>query len=105
MNNNDKPGETIDVTVLTMPDRAVIAVEDGGMGIAPQNRERIFERGERAIHAATLDGSGLGLHIARRIARSLDGDLWASESFSGGARFVLLLPTVAAEAIEEAQAS
>jgi signal transduction histidine kinase len=99
------PGETIDVTVLTMPDRAVIAVEDGGMGIPPENRERIFERGERAIHAATPDGSGLGLHIARRLARSLDGDLWASESFSGGARFVLLLPTVSVDLFGEAQAS
>jgi signal transduction histidine kinase len=103
--NRYAAGETIDVTVRTMPDRAVIAVEDGGMGIPPQNRECIFERGERAIYAATPDGSGLGLHIARRIARSLDGDLWASETSSGGARFVLLLPTVAAESIEEAQAS
>jgi signal transduction histidine kinase len=74
---------------------AVLVVEDAGPGIPEAERQRIFdrftqlERGQRR----TGGGVGLGLYIARQLARSQDGDLLVVDSASGrGARFELHLP-------------
>jgi signal transduction histidine kinase len=70
-------------------------VVDDGPGIAPEDRERVFDR-FTTIDSARLrsDGSGLGLAIARTIAERHGGTLEAVGS-DGGAHFVLLLPVVA----------
>ena len=49
-------------------------VEDDGAGVAPEDRERIFERFARGSDA-TEGGFGLGLAIGRELARQMDGDL------------------------------
>jgi signal transduction histidine kinase len=66
------------------------AVEDDGPGVTDEERERIFEPGVRGEAAETngARGSGLGLSLARRLARSVAGDVEAA----GGARFVVRLP-------------
>lgn len=64
------------------------AVEDDGPGVAEEERERIFEPGVRGAAASGTRGSGLGLSLARRLARSVAGDVEAV----GGARFVVRLP-------------
>jgi signal transduction histidine kinase len=66
------------------------AVEDDGPGVADDERERIFEPGVRGAAAETVGarGSGLGLSLARRLARSVAGDVEAA----GGTRFVVRLP-------------
>jgi signal transduction histidine kinase len=74
---------------------AVLAVEDSGPGIAPDDRERIFQRftqlpGVAQQHAG---GIGLGLYIARQLAHSQDGDLLVGDPAGAhGARFELRLP-------------
>jgi signal transduction histidine kinase len=74
---------------------AVLVVEDAGPGIPEAERQRIFdrftqlERGQRR----TGGGVGLGLYIARQLARSQDGDLLVVDGANGrGARFELHLP-------------
>lgn len=64
------------------------AVEDDGPGVVEDERERIFEPGVRGVAANGTRGSGLGLSLARRLARSVAGDVEAA----GGARFVVRLP-------------
>lgn len=63
------------------------AVADDGPGVPEQDRERIFEPGQRGS-ATNGDGSGLGLALARRLARSAAGDV----EYADG-RFVVRLPT------------
>jgi two-component system sensor histidine kinase KdpD len=69
---------------------AVLAVEDEGGGVPAAERERIFERFTRLEPGR---GLGLGLYIARQLARAQGGDLVAADArIAGGARFELRLP-------------
>ena len=67
-----------------------VIIADQGPGIAPADQQRIFERYERVGTAP--DGSGLGLAIARRLARSIGGDITLESALGKGARFTLVLP-------------
>jgi signal transduction histidine kinase len=75
---------------------AVLAVEDAGPGVPPGERERIFERFTQLDSGATrrAGGVGLGLYIARRLARDQDGELLLTDPTppGHGARFELRLP-------------
>ncbi|TAK21381.1 MAG: hypothetical protein EPO26_15775 [Chloroflexota bacterium] len=76
-------------------DRLVlIAIEDDGPGIAPEDRERVFDKFYRAESAVarTKKGLGLGLTIARDIVLAHEGQVWVEEGRLGGARFVVALP-------------
>jgi signal transduction histidine kinase len=68
-------------------------VADDGAGVEKDERERIFEPGARGSAGKSNgnNGAGLGLPLARRLARSVSGDLIADPSESGG-RFVIRLP-------------
>jgi signal transduction histidine kinase len=83
----------VEVTAGRVGDQAVIAVCDDGDGIAPQDRERVFERFVRLDDGLRREpgGSGLGLAISRDIAHVHNGTLLIEDS-QKGARFVLRLP-------------
>src|SRR5439155_4716144 len=77
------------------PSQAEITVSDKGTGVPATMREAVFERsvGE---HRDTDDGSGLGLSLARNLARANGGDLDLAETRQGFASsFVLRLPALA----------
>jgi signal transduction histidine kinase len=74
------------------PTRVLYTVEDDGPGLADDELERIFEPGVRGSAGSTGDGAGLGLALARRLARSASGDIEAQWSSTGG-RFVIAIPT------------
>jgi signal transduction histidine kinase len=69
-----------------------IVVADQGMGIAPENHERVFGKFER-IHAEEPGGTGLGLYISRRLARAMGGNILIDSQIGEGARFMLVLPS------------
>jgi len=79
------------VTVEARPDGATVHVDDDGPGIAPADRERIFEPIVRADASRARDsgGFGLGLAIVRQVARWHGGDASVAESPLGGARVSL----------------
>ncbi|MGI8329579.1 ATP-binding protein [Actinomadura scrupuli] len=85
---------TVDVTLRRGAGSAVITVCDDGAGIAPQDRERVFERFVRLDDGRRREprGSGLGLAISRDIAHAHNGTLTIEDS-PRGARFVLRLPS------------
>ena len=74
--------------------RAFISVEDRGLGIAEEAMERLFTRFGRIVTAdnAHIDGTGLGLYLAREIARRHGGDILAESREGRGSRFTLALP-------------
>ncbi|MFF2652975.1 sensor histidine kinase [Streptomyces sp. NPDC058045] len=85
---------TVTVELRTDGPDAVLTVSDDGHGIAPADRERIFERFVRLDESRSRDdgGAGLGLAIARDLAQRHGGTLTVTDGPSGGAAFVLTLP-------------
>ena len=79
------------VSVAQAGDEVVFAVEDDGPGVADEERDAIFEPGRRGNAADGAAGAGLGLALARRLARSVDGDVEALDGDAGG-RFRITLP-------------
>jgi len=72
-------------------ERAALIVADQGKGIAEADQARIFEKFER-VDPTEPGGSGLGLYIARRLARAMHGDIALDSASGQGARFILTLP-------------
>lgn len=72
----------------------VLAVRDTGIGIAPEHRQRIFDRLYRVDEARdrASGGSGLGLAIAQRAAHALGGRIELDSEPGAGSEFRLLLP-------------
>lgn len=93
----------VEVCVAVAGEDVVLTVQDDGPGIAPDDRERVFDRFTRLDDARARDtgGSGLGLAIAREIAERHGGTLAVGES-AHGARLVARLPLAAGSVRMEA---
>ncbi len=72
----------------------VVTVTDNGIGVPPERRERLFERGFRAhLDAVTgVEGDGLGLSIVKDALDAIGGRVWAAFPDDGGASFSFALP-------------
>ena len=75
---------------LTTDQQIAFAVEDTGIGVPPEEAEHIFE--EFVQLDDYYDGTGIGLTVARSIARRLRGDIVLDTDYTDGARFVFTLP-------------
>ncbi|MBK1722135.1 ATP-binding protein [Thiocystis violacea] len=90
------------VVTISWPDTDAptlrVLVEDTGIGVSPEMRERIFEIFEQAEASTSrrFGGTGLGLAISRRLARMMGGDLHLVARAGGGSRLELVLPVDAA---------
>lgn len=87
-------GGTVRVAVRAEPAGAVLTVEDSGIGIPPEERQRLFERFFRGAAARQLapDGSGLGLPIARAIADRHGAGIEIADNTPTGTRITLRFP-------------
>jgi light-regulated signal transduction histidine kinase (bacteriophytochrome) len=70
-----------------------IAVADGGIGIAPAEREHVFEMFQRLHDREAYEGTGIGLAICRKIVERHGGRIWVDEREGGGTVFRFTLPT------------
>jgi signal transduction histidine kinase len=92
----EMPGgeKRVTVRIRATPASIVVSVIDTGVGIPPQNLERVFNHG----FTTRAEGHGFGLHSSALAARELGGSLYASSPGTGqGATFTLTLPLVHAE--------
>jgi signal transduction histidine kinase len=76
----------------TLPQAIQIIVNDQGLGVTPEERERIFERATRGRGARLAPGSGLGLYISREIIHRHGGQIWVQGRDGPGASFRFTLP-------------
>lgn len=82
--------DEIEVKADTIGRNIAISVTDTGIGIEPKYKEKIFERFYKI--SKNTPGAGLGLHIARNIARLLGGNIRLDTAYTRGARFIFTLP-------------
>ncbi|WP_044193716.1 hybrid sensor histidine kinase/response regulator [Hyalangium minutum] len=85
-------GRPVQIHVEERPEWAVILVRDHGIGIAPQDQARIFDRFERATTARQSESLGLGLYIAKEIVTAHGGTISVTSEPGQGATFQVLLP-------------
>jgi signal transduction histidine kinase len=84
---------TVRVHASRSEDWLVVAVEDTGEGMAPEDLARVFKPFFRADPARSGTGAGLGLALARRIVESLGGRIEAESRPAVGSRFSIQLPS------------
>ena len=86
-------GGTITVTLEGDRVNVVVRVRDEGIGLAPEECTRVFDRFYRASAVRRLEGAGLGLYICQAIVAAHRGRIWAESPGSGsGSTFCFALP-------------
>jgi signal transduction histidine kinase len=93
MNNAVKftpPGGRVEVGAAREPPHVRLWVRDSGKGLAPDEAERVFDRGWQLDPKG--GGKGLGLYITRRIVEAHGGTIWVESAPGRGATFQVLLP-------------
>ncbi|MEL6816594.1 MAG: ATP-binding protein, partial [Cyanobacteria bacterium J06598_3] len=75
---------------IPTPEAVAIAIQDTGVGIEPAAQEKIFDWFFQGDHMRA--GSGLGLHLSKRIAQMHDGTLTVDSELGKGSTFTLALP-------------
>jgi PAS domain S-box-containing protein len=85
-------GRPIEVEVGRDEGQARLTVVDHGIGIAPEQQSRIFERFERAVSSRHYGGFGIGLWVARHLVEAHGGDIQVASCQGEGSRFTVHLP-------------
>jgi len=85
-------GTPVRLSITADEATARIAIEDHGIGIAPRDQARIFQRFERAVSDRHYGGFGLGLWITRRIVEAMGGTIRVSSALGEGSTFTVELP-------------
>lgn len=85
-------GAPIEISAEAVSGAACISVRDHGIGIAPEQQERIFEKFQRAVSSRTASGLGLGLWIAKHIVEASSGSITVESSPGAGSTFTVVLP-------------
>ena len=85
----DRPREMVVRSQLDGNGQVLVAVQDSGVGIDPDNAKQLFN----AFFTTKPSGMGMGLSICRSIIQAHDGTLWASRNAGPGATFQFTLPS------------
>jgi signal transduction histidine kinase len=87
-------GGRVDVTAAHANGDIVIAVKDTGIGISPEDQERIFEEFQQARRQTqrSREGTGLGLSLAKRFVELHGGRIWVESEPGKGSTFTFTLP-------------
>lgn len=93
----------IDVAKWDAVNMLEVTVWDTGIGISPQNMTTVFEKFQQVtehIYSRSQEGTGLGLHISRELARKMGGDITVESEEDKGSRFTVTIPAADGKAID-----
>jgi signal transduction histidine kinase len=85
-------GKPVEIVVTRDQGQALVTVTDHGIGINTQDREKLFQRFERAIATREYGGFGLGLWICRNIVEASGGTIDVMSEPGKGSTFTVRLP-------------
>ena len=85
-------GGRITISARVESGRMLVSVADTGIGIAPEDLPRVFERFYKADKSRSGGGTGLGLAIAKHIVQLHGGEIWAESQLGKGSTFTFSLP-------------
>lgn len=90
-------GEVIEISCEPQPGSVVISIRDEGMGIKPDQLEKLFDRFYRVEtkHTQHISGFGIGLYLSAEIVKRHDGTIWAESETGKGSTFYFSLPLTA----------
>jgi two-component system sensor histidine kinase KdpD len=89
----DSPdGSPLEIRADLVDTEARISVMDHGIGIPPEDLERVFDKFYRVQRPDHVSGTGLGLSISKGIIEAHNGRIWAANRPGGGAIITLTLP-------------
>lgn len=94
-------GGEIGIDLLIRDDQLSLTVWDTGVGINEEQQKYIFEKFHQVtdhIYSRRQEGTGLGLHISRELARKMDGELTVESNEGEGSRFTVTLPVANGQA-------
>jgi two-component system, chemotaxis family, sensor kinase Cph1 len=81
----------IQVTAAEQGSDWLLSVADNGLGIPPEDCQRIFEMFRR-LHGSTIPGTGIGLAICQRVVEHWAGRIWVESQVGQGSRFFFTIP-------------
>jgi two-component system phosphate regulon sensor histidine kinase PhoR len=92
------PAGSVRVRLFRAGSQVSLQVEDSGLGIPPEDRERIFERFYRVDKARSreMGGTGLGLSIVKHLAQAMHGEVRLVSEVGKGSQFTVTLPAARA---------
>jgi PAS domain S-box-containing protein len=91
--SGDEPPK-VDISARRDNDHWIISVQDNGIGIDPDEQERIFEVFQRLHTHEEHSGTGIGLALSQRIVERHDGEIWVDSEADEGSTFSFTLPAV-----------
>lgn len=93
------PGGRVRVRVQDKGEFVMVSVSDDGIGIPPEDREKVFERFYRAGNRSSVNapGTGLGLAIAREVVDKHGGKIWLESELGKGTTFHFVVPAAGRE--------
>ncbi|MBP9757389.1 MAG: PAS domain S-box protein [Candidatus Pacebacteria bacterium] len=84
--------DTITVSLDSQDNEAIVSVQDFGIGIPPEEQQKIFDILYRVKDVSSIRGNGLGLYISSQIVSAHGGNLWVTSEPGIGSTFLLSLP-------------
>ncbi|MEN0048393.1 MAG: ATP-binding protein, partial [Bacteroidota bacterium] len=85
-------GGKINLTALEQEQSIQLSVSDTGIGLAPEDLARIFDRFYQAERDAYHQGTGIGLALCKELANLMDGEIWAESKLGEGSIFYFRFP-------------
>jgi signal transduction histidine kinase len=89
-------GSVVVIDARRVENEVVVSVTDEGAGVAPEEKERIFDRFYQSRHGDHARGTGIGLTIAQRFTAQHGGRIWVDSEPGQGATFSFTMPVAAA---------
>ena len=94
-----KENGCVQIGLRSAEGKAILSVCDDGIGVAPEEREKIFERFYRSDSSRSVQGTGLGLPMVRRIAQLHGGTVELESEVGRGSTFRVVFPTAKKESL------